>query len=238
MREILKAAVGNARNWTELRVHDRRALRIAVRKGEVESAAFSKNYGVEGETSDEVILAARYRQRLNMLATLLFSQGTPMLLAGDEFGHTQGGNNNAYAQDNATTWLDWAAIDRDPIFLDEVRKLIWLRRETRLLRLQDYIHASSDKASTDARFEWLNSNGEHKSNDEWASSRAFSVLITENKNAAILLMNGHEHSIEMRAPPTKSAWRLVFSSAADLSCNENSEHLTLEPLSVAILLAG
>lgn len=199
---------------------------------------FSKNYGVEGETGDTAVLAARHRQRLNMLATLLFSQGTPMLLAGDEFGHTQGGNNNAYAQDNASMWLDWEAIDRDPAFLDEVRELIWLRRETRLLRLPDFIHASSESASTDARFDWLNCNGEPMGDDEWASSRAFSVAITENENAAILLMNGHEQPIDFRVPPTNGGWRLAFSSAADLSYDKDSRLLILEPLSVAILLAG
>ena len=199
---------------------------------------FSKNYGVEGETTDEIVLAARYRQRLNMLATLLFSQGTPMLLSGDEFGHTQGGNNNAYAQDNVTSWLDWTAIDRDPAFLDEVRELIWLRRETRLLRMQDYVHASTEQASTDARFEWLNSNGEHKNDDEWASSRAFSVVISDNDNAAMLLMNGDEHPIDMRVPLTNNNWRLVFSSTADIEFEQDSQLVTLEPLSVAIMLAG
>ena len=71
----------------------------------------SWNHGVEGPTDDPEIMALRERQKRNLLATMLLSHGTPMLLAGDEFGHSQGGNNNAYAQDNETTWLDWLAID-------------------------------------------------------------------------------------------------------------------------------
>jgi glycogen operon protein len=198
---------------------------------------FSKNYGAEGASRDAAILAARHRQRLNMLTTLLFSQGTPMLLAGDEFGHSQGGNNNAYAQDNATSWLDWSAIERDPRFLDETRELIWLRRETRLLRLQDYVHEGSDFSSKGTRFEWFNSDGEHKSNDEWANSRAFSVMIAENGSAAVLIINGQEHPVEMRVPSIANDWRLVFSSAENPVYETDSRTILLDPLSVAILLA-
>ena len=73
----------------------------------------SWNHGVEGPTDDPAIRALRERQKRNLLATLLLSQGTPMLLAGDEFGRTQHGNNNAYCQDNEISWLDWDAIDED-----------------------------------------------------------------------------------------------------------------------------
>ncbi len=78
---------------------------------------YSCNHGVEGETRDPEVQQLRRRQRLNLLATLLLSKGTPMLLAGDEFGNSQAGNNNAYAQDNETGWLDWSGIDDDPEFL-------------------------------------------------------------------------------------------------------------------------
>ena len=198
---------------------------------------FSKNYGVEGNTNVESILAARYRQRLNMLATLLFSQGTPMLLAGDEFGNSQGGNNNAYAQDNATTWLDWTNVESDRSFLDDVRELIWLRRETHLLRLEDYVHTTSESTSSDATFDWFNSNGERKSNEEWASSRAFSAVISENGSAVALLINGHAHPTELRLPLLERSWRQVFSSSESDHFERDSESMTLDALSVAILLA-
>ena len=73
----------------------------------------SWNHGAEGPTDDPEIRALRERQKRNLMATLLLSQGTPMILAGDEFGHTQRGMNNAYAQDNEITWLDWDAVDDD-----------------------------------------------------------------------------------------------------------------------------
>jgi pullulanase/glycogen debranching enzyme len=90
---------------------------------------YSSNHGVEGETDDPAVNALRRQQRLNLLATLLFSHGTPMLLAGDEFGNSQGGNNNAYAQDNETGWLDWHRLGEDPAFTEQVRMLIRLRGE-------------------------------------------------------------------------------------------------------------
>ncbi len=89
----------------------------------------SANHGVEGPTADPAILVLRARQRLNLLATLLFSQGTPMLLMGDEFGRTQQGNNNAYCQDNALSWLDWQAAGADDLaFAALVGRLVALRR--------------------------------------------------------------------------------------------------------------
>ncbi|MDA0705372.1 MAG: glycogen debranching protein GlgX [Proteobacteria bacterium] len=84
----------------------------------------SCNFGVEGVTDDATILARRRRHRMNLIATLLLSQGTPLLLAGDEFGNSQHGNNNAYAQDNATGWLDWEPMNRDPDFTEQVRALV------------------------------------------------------------------------------------------------------------------
>jgi glycogen operon protein len=106
---------------------------------------FSSDYGVEGETEDQAVNAVRRQQRLNMLATLLFSQGTPMLLAGDEFGNGQGGNNNAYAQDNETGWLDWGGLESDPEFAVKVRELVQLRRRLPLLRQARYVHRRMPK---------------------------------------------------------------------------------------------
>ena len=198
---------------------------------------FTRNYGVEGDTDSSEILATRRRQRLNILATMFFSQGTPMLLAGDEFGHTLGGNNNAYAQDNETTWLDWEKVETDRQFLDEVRELIWLRRETSLLRLQNYIHESHGDASTNMRFEWFNRDGQSKSSHEWAHSRAFSVFVGDGNKSAMLAINGHEESSEIRLPAVRSDWRLIFSSAENDSFEKRPEVLSLEALSIAILIA-
>ena len=95
----------------------------------------SWNSGAEGETSDETINALREKQKRNYLATLLLAQGTPMLLAGDEFGNSQGGNNNAYCQDNEISWLDWEHIDTAGEHLTEfVRRLTLVRNALPILR--------------------------------------------------------------------------------------------------------
>ena len=89
----------------------------------------SRNWGHEGPADDPRIRSSRDRARRNLVATLMLSRGVPMLLGGDELGRTQGGNNNAYCQDNETSWLDWSAESADPEFLELVRRLIALRRE-------------------------------------------------------------------------------------------------------------
>ena len=194
---------------------------------------YSRNHGAEGETEDEEILALRRRQRLNMLATLLFSQGTPMLLAGDDFGNSQSGNNNAYAQDNETGWLDWHGLDADPDFADAVRELVWLRRETPLLRQQEYVHAS---AETDGQFAWFNSAGEAKRSEEWADSRAFTVLVERGDRRAAIVINGHERAVDVILPDVPGSWRIAFSTSALPHDDCASGVLPLDALSTALLL--
>ncbi len=196
------------------------------------SANFGSNHGIEGPTDDPTISEIRRRQRLNMLATLLFSQGTPMLLAGDELGNTQRGNNNAYAQDNDTSWLDWSI--NDPEFVEQVRELILLRREMPLLRLQSYLHGNLDTGSSSIRIDWCNQSGDIKQDEEWASSRAFSVLITESKlngsrEAAAILINGADQGNTLSLPALAqfSDWRLAF-----VSCRE--DEATMAGLEVSL----
>ena len=203
----------------------------------------SSNYGVEGETDDEAINDLRRRQRLNMLATLLFSQGTPMLLAGDELGHSQGGNNNAYAQDNETTWLDWEHAD--PEFLDRVRELVWLRRNTPLLRLPSYLHGTLTTKDSMINIRWCNHRGEPKQDDEWAISRAFSVIIDETMNdgshrAIAIMINcrDHEHQLGLPAGENLKEWRLAFASCRDGEAKLSSTGLTLPDRSIALLFSG
>ncbi len=103
------------------------------------SEDFSDNMGVEGATDDKAILEARAQRKRNLMATLLLSQGTPMLLAGDELGRSQDGNNNAYSQDNETTWLDWENVDH--AFLDFTRRLIAFRKAHPILRQSLFLHS-------------------------------------------------------------------------------------------------
>src|SRR5205085_12702229 len=101
----------------------------------------SWNCGAEGPTDDPSVLALRSRQRRNLLATLVLSQGTPMLLAGDEFGRTQRGNNNAYCQDNELSWVDWSLVsqDRGKRMASFVHRLIGLRRDYPMLRRSRFL---------------------------------------------------------------------------------------------------
>ncbi len=203
---------------------------------------YSRNYGVEGETDDVTINRIRRQQRLNIMATLLFSQGTPLILAGDEIGHTQGGNNNAYAQDNEIGWLDWSGLEDDPEFLDEVRELVWLRRENSLLRIEDYVHGSLERADSLVEIHWINRDGEIKQSEEWAGSRAFSVLIEEKfgdggYSAVALFINRYDEATRLLLPKNaeKSSWHVAFSSSADKGAMLDGRAVNVPALSVALL---
>ncbi|MEO0991275.1 MAG: glycogen debranching protein GlgX [Pseudomonadota bacterium] len=130
------------------------------------NANFSDNMGVEGPTKDDTILAARARRRRNMMATLLLSQGIPMILSGDEIGNTQYGNNNAYCQDNDITWLNWAEIDHD--FLAFTRKLVAFRRNHPILRQKLFLHAHERALDGRADLFWWRADGKPMSEADWS----------------------------------------------------------------------
>jgi glycogen operon protein len=206
---------------------------------------YSCNYGVEGETDDPDINAQRRRHRLNLLATLLFSQGTPMLLAGDEVGNSQQGNNNAYAQDNETGWVDWSGLGDDPEFVDQVRELIHLRKENPLLRLPQYVHGPLELDSGITKIDWINQQGQTKQGSEWADSRAFSKIISHvaksgGETAVAILVNAHDHEAHMRLARTnvRRDWRVAFCSAGDVLEFEEAGTVLMPAHSIALLLAG
>ena len=125
----------------------------------------SDNMGHEGPTSDKAIIAARKLRKRNMLATLLLAQGTPMILSGDEIGHSQGGNNNAYAQDNPTTWLNWDAADRS--MLAFVRRVIALRREHPVLRQRRFLHSRVRAQDGMRDLIWRKADGQEPTPEDW-----------------------------------------------------------------------
>ncbi len=180
---------------------------------------YSANYGVEGVTDDAVVAATRRRQRLNMLATLLLSHGTPMLLAGDEFGQSQSGNNNAYAQDNETAWLDWSLSDADPDFTLAVQRLIELRRETALLCPAAYAHGDAIGHDGLPDIEWFGADGSALSAEQWQSAKVFGVAFRGVSDTGIesvaLLFNASEHDCPFRLPAAGNGgrWRLRFATA-------------------------
>jgi len=206
---------------------------------------YSSNYGAEGETDDESINALRRRQRLNMMATLLLSQGTPMLLAGDEFGNTQHGNNNGYAQDNETCWLDWSLIDTDPEFLEQVRELIWLRREHALLRIDDYVHGVLREGPGTIEIRWINKHGETKKDEEWAGSNAFAVLIEETStadpgSALVVVINRDDQPLNLELPETRQAvnWHLAFSTAGPSEATVDGRDVLVPAMCVVLLTSA
>jgi glycogen operon protein len=133
----------------------------------------SCNYGVEGPTDDPEINAVRMRQMRNMLATLLFSQGTPLILAGDEFARTQHGNNNAYAQDNEISWLDWENITQDGRDLLEFTKsLIALRREHPMLRRGRFLAGAYNEELDVKDATWITPAGDEMADENWEDGHA------------------------------------------------------------------
>jgi glycogen operon protein len=202
---------------------------------------YSHNYGVEGPTDDPSINSLRRRQRINLLATLLLSQGTPLLLAGDEMGHTQNGNNNGYAQDNETGWLDWSSLDSDPGFFSRVCELLRLRHENRLLKINDYVHGVLERDGSTIGIHWINVNGEAKQSEEWAGSRAFTVLIEENlpggeRHAAAIVINGSIDEAQLKLPVSEKEndWRLTFASGESDALIDGLD-INMPGLSLALL---
>ncbi|MET0725248.1 MAG: glycogen debranching protein GlgX [Leifsonia sp.] len=172
----------------------------------------SSNNGAEGPTDNAAVNERRARQRRNFLATLLLSAGVPMILGGDEIGRTQGGNNNAYCQDDDISWFDWARADRD--LLAFTRQLIRLRRDHPALR-PPWFRQARDVGGADT-VEVLRSDAEPFSDDDWDRPDARSILfILEHAGADsfALLLNAAENGVEFTVPPAPGAeWELVASS--------------------------
>jgi len=140
----------------------------------------SSNYGVEGPTDDATIRELRERQKRNLLATLLLAQGTPMIVAGDEFGRTQQGNNNAYCQDSEISWVDWAGrSDDDRALTAFVSKLIALRRSLPVLHRQRWLDGKWNEKLQVRDVTWVNPAGGDMDSEMWSDpeARCFGMLV-------------------------------------------------------------
>jgi glycogen operon protein len=199
-----------------------------------ESDNRSSNNGVEGPTDDIEILNRRARQRKNLLATILLSAGVPMILAGDEIGRTQHGNNNAYCQDNEISWLDWASVDGD--LHDFVRSLIRLRSSEPALRPDWYRQAPEiGSANTVSIFR---TDGDEFGETDWENAEAKAitfVLEHRGSDSFALLLNAAENGVEFTVPQAAGdGWEFELASEPALQSPRASD-LTLPPLSFALL---
>jgi len=159
---------------------------------------YSDNMGVEGPTTDPDIIAARARRRRAMMATLLVSQGTPMILGGDEIGNSQSGNNNAYAQDNETGWVNWADLDTE--FLHFARRLVALRQDLPVLRQDRFLHGQPS-ADGVRDLIWRREDASEMTDGDWHDGDR-KLLIAEVRMAAG----------QSRPTPDAHAALLVFNS--------------------------
>jgi isoamylase len=190
------------------------------RNGDGHADNRSWNCGVEGPTADAPLQALRRRQMCNLLATLLLSQGVPMLQAGDEFARTQHGNNNAYCQDNELSWLDWSLAAAETGLTAFVRRLVALRRRRPELRRETFLKGGRRSGRADD-VGWLRPDGRPLREADWNDPRACALAVTlagaDHASAAILvLINGGAEAVEFRLPPCADGrhWTLVADSAA------------------------
>lgn len=142
----------------------------------------SCNYGVEGDTTDPALIALRERQKRNMLASLFLAEGVPMLLAGDEFGNSQKGNNNAYCQDNPVGWLNRDQLsEKDKDMTRFVQKLIALRKEHPVLQHDTFLHGSNHDAHGVSDLEWINASGHKNTEADWhnGENRCFGMMVND-----------------------------------------------------------
>ncbi len=191
----------------------------------------SWNCGVEGPTDEPDVRALRARQKRNLIATLLLSQGVPMLLGGDELGNSQNGNNNAYCHDNELTWIHWDLDAADREFLEFVRGVVRIRREQPVFQRRKFFLGRSIREGV-KDISWFQPSGEEMNDQSWKAgfARCLGVRLdgeiigeVDHRNepivgdTLILLLNAHHEPIEFKLPPTKANndWQLLFDTHID-----------------------
>ncbi len=190
----------------------------------------SWNCGHEGPTDDAAIRALRERQKRNLLATLMLSQGVPMLLAGDELGHTQNGNNNTYCQDNELTWLNWELGDEQKLLLEFVRKLTRIFQEQPVLHRRKFFQGRAIRGSDIKDISWFEPSGQEMSDEAWNAGfvKCLGVRLAGNLigdlnergepivgDTLLVLLNAHHEPLPFRLPMPVGAveWERLFDTA-------------------------
>ena len=189
----------------------------------------SWNCGAEGTTDDEGVNALRQRQLRNLLATLLLSQGTPMLLAGDEFARSQRGNNNAYCQDNEISWVDWSAAEGAQALTNFVRQLTTLRRKYPILRRNRFLSGRVNERIGIKEITWIHASGQEMTQEQWQDGNmlCFGMILDgraqptglkqRGRDATILIVfNSYHDVVNFTLPATTahsdedSVWELMI----------------------------
>lgn len=220
----------------------------------------SWNCGVEGPTRRRDVLELRDRKKRSILATLIFSQGVPMLLAGDEMGHTQDGNNNTYCQDNELTWIDWKAAERkrNQELLEFVRRLLAIFHEQPVFHRRKFFSGRAISGEHAADVAWIDPNGVEMTEAQWnaPSTRCFGVVLFGDSidvndegeeicgDTLLILFNAdHDQTIPFTLPnieETQSWQRLIDTYEAESSHEEFAEEFSYElrPCSMAVFRMG
>ncbi len=187
----------------------------------------SMNFGVEGETDEEAVIEAREKQKRNMLATLLLSQGVPMLLGGDEIGRTQRGNNNGYAQDNEISWFSWQLARRDRQLLGFTRALIRLLKGHPVLRRRRFFQGRQIRGSRVKDLTWFGLDGVEMTDEQWQAPGVKTLGVQFAGDAIeergprgervtddtlLLVLNADERPVAFTLPDHEAArrWEVVF----------------------------
>lgn len=187
------------------------------------SANYSDNMGVEGPTDDPQIIAARAQRRRNLLATVLLSQGTPLILGGDEIGNTQFGNNNAFCQDNEIGWVKWDRADED--FLAFAREIIAFRKAHPILRQKRFLHAQDRLIDGMPDLFWRRADGAPMTAEDWTNPELDHLCAelrtasgtpeyAAREEAIFLAFNcGPAREMTLPVPPEGRGWELQLDTA-------------------------
>ena len=197
-----------------------------------ESNNESQNFGVEGPTDDPAIRAAREQQKRNILATLLLSQGVPMLLGGDEIGRTQRGNNNGYAQDNEISWYDWDLTDDDRSLLEFTRHLIRIFHAHPVLHRRRFFQGRRIRGSSVKDLTWFGPDGREMTDEQWQGSGVHTIALRMAGDAIdepgprgerivddslLLILNADDQPHDFRLPnKARNGWELVMDTRSPI----------------------
>jgi glycogen operon protein len=208
----------------------------------------SLNWGAEGPSQDAAILAVRAQVKRAALATLLFSHGTPMLLAGDEFGQTQQGNNNPYCQDSELSWLDWG-LAAGPSGLEQtqfVARLLRLRAEHKTLRSDYFQHGLLEPLPQVRDIEWFDENGDVMRSEDWQFAEGKLLCVRRacrideaRAEVSLLLINTNAEAHSFLLPQPQFQWLLRLDTATGAAPDSSPEQPQLEvaPHSLQLLTA-